>query len=173
MATIAPPSGRYCASCGALHATPDARFCGECGSSLLGADRTRPSPLEAMHPSVGFASAWRRLGAHLLDVALVVMTLVVGWLVWSLIVWGRGQTPAKQLLDMRVVEADSGRRAGWGRMCLRELPCKLLIGVVVAIVPIAVVAYFWLVWDAREQELWDKMAGTVVVNDPLDTLGRA
>jgi uncharacterized paraquat-inducible protein A len=172
MATIAPPtSGRHCASCGALHPTPDARFCGECGAPVRTPDRV--SPLDALHPTVGLASAWRRLGAHLLDLALMMLTLMVGWVIWSAIVWARGQTPGKQLLGMRVVGVESRRRAGWGRMCLRELPCKLVIGLAAIIVPFGVVLYFWLVWDAREQELWDKMAGTVVVNDPLDTLARA
>jgi hypothetical protein len=25
---------------------------------------------------------------------------------------------------------------------------------------------FWLLWDANNQQLWDKMVGTIVVKDP-------
>jgi len=32
------------------------------------------------------------------------------------------------------------------------------------------IVYFWLVWDRDNQELWDKLAGTVVVNDPTRQL---
>ena len=28
----------------------------------------------------------------------------------------------------------------------------------------------WLVWDSRNQELWDKVVGTVIVNDPQKQL---
>jgi len=30
--------------------------------------------------------------------------------------------------------------------------------------------YFWLTWDDKNQKLWDKMVGTVVVDDPQDLL---
>lgn len=31
------------------------------------------------------------------------VTLAIGWLIWALIVYSHGQSPAKQLLKMRVV----------------------------------------------------------------------
>jgi hypothetical protein len=61
--------------------------------------------MQGMPESVRLASAWRRLAGHLLEIVLVVVTLLVGWIVWSIIVWGRGQTPAKQLLGMRACTA--------------------------------------------------------------------
>jgi hypothetical protein len=32
---------------------------------------------------------------------------------------------------------------------------------------VGMLAYFWLVWDVDNQELWDKVMGTIVVDDPL------
>jgi uncharacterized RDD family membrane protein YckC len=172
----------YCGRCGTAVAE-DARFCPNCGAAVetpageptpqsawaqdpQPASPGRPAFMQAMPASVRLASAWRRLGGHLLEVVLVVVTLVVGWLVWSVIVWGRGQTPAKQLLGMRVVHRETLTAARRGRMFAREVPCKWVIGFVAGVTIIGWVAYFWLLWDSERQELWDKMVETIVVTDP-------
>ena len=119
--------------------------------------------VEGLPKHVPLSSPGRRLGGYLLEIVLVLVTLGIGWLIWSFIVWGRGQTPAKQVLRMRVVALDAGRSASWGRMFLREFIAKPVIGVV-SWLTLGIVN-FWLVWDARNQELWDKVVGTVVVTD--------
>jgi len=58
-----------------------------------------------------------------------VVTLGIGWLIWALVVFGRGQTPAKQVLKMRVVTLRTGEKATWGRMFVREIVAKPLVGV--------------------------------------------
>ena len=40
------------------------------------------------------ASVKARLGSFLLDVALMVVTLFVGWVIWNLFTWKTGQTPS-------------------------------------------------------------------------------
>ena len=120
--------------------------------------------------SVRLTSAWGRLGGNLLEGLLTVVTLFVGWFVSSIILWGRGQTPAKQLLGKRVLRRDSPTPAGRGRMVVREVLCKGLIGVLSNLTLVGFVVYFWLLWDSDRQELWDKMVGTVVVNDPENAL---
>jgi len=119
---------------------------------------------------VKLSSPLRRLGAYLLDLLLAVVTLFIGWLIWSLIVWARGQSPGKQLLGMRVIRSDSHVVVGWGRMALRELVCKGVIGIVASLTVFGFVAYLWLLWDDENQELWDKMATTLVVDDPQRVL---
>lgn len=119
-------------------------------------------------PGVILSSSMRRLGAHLLDGVLCLVTCVIGWLIWSLIVYARGQSPGKQLLGMRVVIMTAGVQAGWGRMFVREHLAKLLIGLLLGWL---VLPYFWLLWDRNRQELWDKMLDTVVVDDPHRLVG--
>ena len=119
--------------------------------------------VEGLPRGVHLSSPARRLGGYLLEGALISVTLVIGWLIWSFVVWGRGQTPAKQVLRMRVVALDAGRSANWGRMCLREVVAKPIIGVLSWLT--LGIANFWLVWDGQKQELWDKVVGTVVVTD--------
>ena len=125
-----------------------------------------PDPLSML------SSRRRRLGARLLELPLAIVTLGIGYLIWSLIVFARGQTPAKQLLKMRVVRLEERRTAHWGWMALREL---VLVGVIGTLLDFI---FFGLnlVWilvngivlftNSRKQTLWDMMLKTVVVHDP-------
>jgi uncharacterized RDD family membrane protein YckC len=113
---------------------------------------------------VHLSSAGRRFGGYLLEGLLFIFTLAIGWLVWALIVFKNGQTPAKQVLGMRCVNLRTCQSATWGRMFLREVIAKPIIGLL-SWLTLGIVN-FWLVWDVNTQELWDKMAGTIVVNDP-------
>ncbi len=94
------------------------------------------------------------------------------WLIWSLVVARRGQSPGKQLVNTRVVLAD-GRPSGLVRTIVRrEL---LLVAVLVSLVltlgfagltiAVCVLAMggLWCLFDVNRQCLWDKMAGTYVV----------
>jgi uncharacterized RDD family membrane protein YckC len=116
------------------------------------------------------SSAGKRFGAYLLEAVLVVVTLVIGWLIWSLIIWGKGQTPAKQVLHMRCVDQSSGRLATWGTMALRELVGKAILANVTCGISTLVGAI--MVLGESRQGVWDKIANTVVVDDPQDTLLR-
>ena len=79
--------------------------------------------------SLNLASFQHRLGALFLDAALALVTLGIGWVIWSLIVWGEGQTPAKKILKIRVYAAETQRRATWGHMAIRELLVYLSLGI--------------------------------------------
>ncbi|MGH9096964.1 MAG: RDD family protein, partial [Acidimicrobiales bacterium] len=85
----------------------------------------------------------------------------------SLIIWSRGQTPAMQILRIKVVKLDTHMPATWGTMFLREFVGKYLVmGAISAIFfPAWVVLVFMLLWDKNKQEVWDKIAGTIVVSN--------
>ena len=136
-------------------------------------DVTPPSP-----PSAGAYSApvtgapytlstkGKRFGAMLLEAVLVVVTLFIGWLVWSVILWKKGQSPAKSILKMRVINLDQNRAANVGEMAMREIVGKWLL----SIVP------FWylingivlLMDNDKYQCLWDKIVKTTVIDDADD-----
>lgn len=66
-----------------------------------------------------YATPIRRLMAHVLDGILFFLTLIIGYIIWWLIVIGRGQTPGKQLLGIRAMRRD-GSPSGWGNTFVRE-----------------------------------------------------
>jgi uncharacterized RDD family membrane protein YckC len=123
----------------------------------------------AMPNDTGISSVRRRFYAHLLDTILVPLTLGIGWLIWSLLAWRRGQSPAKQLMGMYVVH--NGRRAGWSRMAAREILCKGVAGLICGLLArpsygVSLIPYFfWLCFDPEHQALWDRPAGTHVMEE--------
>ena len=84
--------------------------------------------VEGLPSGVVLASSARRFGGHVLDTVLMIITAFIGWLIWALIVAKDGQSPAKQLLGMRVVKLRTGTKATWGTMFLRDAILKPLIG---------------------------------------------
>ena len=124
------------------------------------------------------ASQGRRLAGFILDSFLIVITLLIGWVIWYLFAARRGQSPAKRLLGMRVIRED-GATADLGWMLIRDLAVRgiafgALYGLLVAVLGervggainsfVFVVAALWCIWDANRQCLWDKIARTRVVN---------
>jgi uncharacterized RDD family membrane protein YckC len=113
-------------------------------------------------------SKGKRFGAYLLEGLLIVVTLFIGWLIWSLIIWGKGQTPAKSLLGMRVIHDATMRPATMGVMALRELVGK----VVLSIVPFwQIISGIFVLATDDSTAVWDKIAHTHVVDDPNNLFG--
>lgn len=114
--------------------------------------------------SVVVASPGRRFCGLLLDWFLIGVTLGIGYFIWSIFTFRKGQTPAKQLLGMRVVRLSNSYATRYWGTFLREGIAKPVVGVLAWAT--AGIVNFWLLWDKDNQELWDKFIGTVVVNDP-------
>ncbi len=116
------------------------------------------------------ASIGRRIGAYFLAIPLAIVTLGIGYLIWGLVVWGRGQTPALQVLGMRCYRPTEGKPAGWGSMALREVVGRFLEGILSVITYLISFVLFLTRSDRRA--LHDLVAGTVVLYDPAKTLSR-
>jgi uncharacterized RDD family membrane protein YckC len=115
---------------------------------------------------VELASAARRVGAYFLTIPLFIGTLVIGYVIWGLIVWSRGQTPALQVLGMRCWKPDTGRVASWGTMALREIVGRIVEGLFIT----AIISFILMLARKDRQSLHDLIAGTVVVRDPNNVL---
>ncbi len=131
------------------------------------------------NPNLELTSPGRRLGGYVLEIVLSIITLGIGWIIWYLIVATKGQSPAKQLLGMRVVLED-GASAGLGRMLVRDVVVKWigifglfgLLGFLTGWEGFDIAAFFvfalaalWCAWDANRQCLWDKVVNTYVVRE--------
>ena len=119
------------------------------------------------------SSRGQRFGAFLLEIPLAIVTLGIGYIIWALIVYSRGQTPAKQLLKMRVVNVEKRRAAGWLSMFAREWIFKGALPIGLNIITWGVGGTLWILIGGimvlvndRHQALWDRALKTVVVSDP-------
>lgn len=131
------------------------------------------SYIDPLRESVGpmrYASFQHRLGAYALDAALSVITFGIGWLIWSFIVWGEGQTPAKKILKIRVRNFDSGAVATWGHMAVRELLVPLTVAIAVGLTS-GLAAVAWVVleivfyYTKNNRTLRDLWVKTAVINE--------
>lgn len=128
--------------------------------------------------TIVLASRSQRLSGHILELALFGLTLGIGWAFWFASAGRDGQTPAKRLLGMRVVDGE-GRPASLRRMLVRDVGLKVLFFVLLDLLLLSMevegglnlalagvgawlVAALWCVWDGNRQCLWDKVAGTRV-----------
>ncbi len=114
------------------------------------------------------AGVGRRIGAFFLSIVLSIVTLGIGYVIWGLIVWGRGQTPSLQVLGMRVWRPESGKTASFGYMALREIVGRFVDGIL-SIITLAI--SFIMMLAAKDRKcLHDLIAGTVVLHDPNKVL---
>jgi uncharacterized RDD family membrane protein YckC len=117
---------------------------------------------------VELASVGRRIGAYFLAIPLALVTLFIGYIIWGLIIWDRGQTPALQLLGMRVWRPDQRQVAGWGTMALREIVGRIAEGILSFIS--ALISFILFLSRKDHQSLHDLIASTVVLHDPNNVL---
>jgi uncharacterized RDD family membrane protein YckC len=117
---------------------------------------------------VELASVGRRIGAFFLAIPLSIVTLFIGYLIWGLIVWGRGQTPALQVLGMRCWRPETGRVPGFWWMALREIVGRFVEGILSFIT--LLVSFVLMASGKQRQSLHDLIAGTVVLRDPNNLL---
>ncbi len=118
--------------------------------------------------STELASVGRRIGGYFLDILLFIVTLVIGYIVWALIVWARGQTPAKQLLKMRCWRPETRRNANWGWMALRQIIGGFVEGIAFPV--IFAVSFLMMALSKQRRAIHDYIGGTVVLSDPNNVL---
>lgn len=136
------------------------------------------------------ATVQHRLGGKAVDLAMYMVTFGIGWFIWSLIVWGQGQTPGKQILKLRVYDKTTHRPIKWGHMAIREflLPISISLAtlplvLIFTLIPVEevqigaigflyvagiitqLVDAFWILKDNKRNRLVDVFAKTDVLNE--------
>ncbi len=111
------------------------------------------------------ASPAVRLGSYLLEALFTVITLGIGWLIWSFIIWGKGTTPGHQIVNLYVVSEKTGAPFTWGQMFIREILVKGLLIPLLSVVSFGIVFLvdsLMVVRDDRKT-LHDRICGSIVV----------
>jgi len=115
------------------------------------------------------ASVGRRIGAYFLAIPLAIVTLGIGYVIWGLVVWAQGTTPALQVLGMRCWRPQTGQVGTWGTMALREIIGRIvdnILGIT------ALVSFILFLTGKERKALHDYVAGTVVLHDPNKVLAK-
>lgn len=120
-------------------------------------------------PGVQLAPVGRRIGAYFLAIPLVIVTLGIGYVIWGLVLWGKGTTPALKVLGMKCWDVNEGRVPGFGKMALREIIGRIVDGILSIIT--ALISFILFVTGVKRQSLHDMVASTTVVYDPNKVLG--
>jgi uncharacterized RDD family membrane protein YckC len=104
-------------------------------------------------------SIGRVAAAYALAVLLFIVTLGIGYLIWSVIVWDGGQTPAQKLVGLRCCDPETSRPASRGQMAIRQITGLLLNGELL-------MGPFILLTSQDRASVGDFFVGTVVLHDP-------
>lgn len=112
------------------------------------------------------ASPGRRVGAYFLAVPLIIVTLVIGYIVWGLIAWNKGTSPALQVLGMKVYKPQERQVASFGTMALRNI----VGGIVEGISIIGLISFIMFLTDKQRRALHDRIGSTTVLHDPNKVL---
>jgi uncharacterized RDD family membrane protein YckC len=125
------------------------------------------------------ASLGVRTKALLLTFLVIVVTLGVGWLAWSVVEWRYGRTVSFKLMGLRVVRASDGRPIGLGMSLLRNaVLCSLLF--VPTMLACIVVALAFVMGASPPEDLlskprhapWDRLTKTMVVQERRRSFSR-
>ncbi len=145
-----------CPNCGAQGQT--SIFCSAC--SLYMAD-----PAGGVQKVTYNRRFW---GTYLLEGLLFLVTLIIGWYIWLAFTAKTSQSPAKRLLNVYVLDIQTGQPITAGRVWVREVLVKqLLVTLIGAVIGVAsIVDSIWVLFDKNRQALHDKVVGTVVVYAP-------
>jgi hypothetical protein len=131
------------------------------------------------------ASIAQRLGGSLLGILLRSLTAQIGYLVWSIVLWQKGETPNKQILKMKIISSVTHKPITAKHLALRQLGIPLAyigavlaaggIGLLLDLGPIfaqILTTSIWIVWIADRlwifkgqyrQRLTDKLMKTYVI----------
>jgi hypothetical protein len=122
---------------------------------------------------VQLAPVGRRIGAFFLSILLCIVTLGIGYVIWGIVAWGSGTSPALQVLGMRCWKPAEGRVASWGTMALRDIVGGIAQGILSFVT--GIISFVLFLTSTKHQSLPDLVGSTVVVHDPnkvLDTWQR-
>lgn len=113
------------------------------------------------------ATTGRRIGAFFLYIVLLIVTLVIGYVIWGLIEWSKGRTPVQRVLGLRCYKNNEFRPFGWGDMFLRQF----ILWVCGILWPVQVANFIVFLVNGKRQGLHDMASSCIVLHDANNVLG--
>jgi RDD family len=118
------------------------------------------------------ASFGKRLEAFALTLLLLIVTLGVGWLAWSVFECRSGRTPSYRLLGLRVVRRSDQKPIGLCRSLIRSgICCSLLVLPMVVVCAMTGVCFAMGasppdgLFRTPRSSPWDWITATMVIDD--------
>ena len=140
--------------------------CQACGGGYGETIACRSCRQVAGLPSGTHLPSWKRLVlSGLLDLLLILVTLMLGWVIWSAFTWANGQTPGMQLLGLRVIATRRALPASWLRMLAREAIVGAFLVSVLLSLGVSLIVCIVMFFDKDQRQAWDFAAGTYVIDD--------
>ena len=136
------------------------------------------APLGSVGPPEASFSA--RARALALTFGLVVVTLGVGWLAWSIVEWRHGRTASFGRTGLRVVRRSTGKPIGLWRSVVRNGVCCTLL-LVPTLLVCASLAFVFVMGASPPADLlstpraapWDRLTDTTVIDERAHTRRRS
>lgn len=126
---------------------------------------------DAQTEQLPLATVGMRIWSVILEAILVVVTLGIGWLIWYFVVVGRGLTPARAILKLKVIDFITRTEVSPGKAFFRGFVVYYLIfGVLASAIGGALFAGPYIltliagafIFRESRQTLWDQVTNTVI-----------
>ena len=106
------------------------------------------------------ATAGQRIWAAVLDGLLMLVTLWIGWFIWSIVLFKQSTSPAKKMMGLQIVDVNTGGPATMQQMLLREILGKWILGSVTGVIHLASAVMIFVM--PKRQAVWDFIGSTTV-----------
>ncbi|MCH8814831.1 MAG: RDD family protein [Chloroflexi bacterium] len=143
--------------------------CGASGQETLfckGCDRYIPDPSGSLEKVTFNRRFW---GTYLLEGLIVIVTLLIGWLIWLYFTAKTSQTPAKRILNVYTLDATTSEPISAGRVWVRDFVVEhLLFGWLLSffIGLAGLIDAAFVLFDKNRRSVHDHMMNTIVVYAP-------
>lgn len=122
------------------------------------------SQLNPAHPeALPLATIGMRIWSRILESILIVVTLGIGWFIWYVVVVGRGLTPARQMLNLIVIDSQTRVPVDPLKAFVRGFVVYfILFGIILSVIPFSALIAGAFIFRESRQTLWDQLTNTVI-----------
>ncbi len=124
--------------------------------------------------TIELATPQSRIAAFLTDVAISILTLGIGWIIWSAYAWAKGTTPGHQVLGHKIINVDTNLPLSWGQMAMRELLFKGAVAGILSSITYGIFSFAdaGLMFREDRRAIHDWMSSSIVIQESKNSTGK-